>query len=73
MLESIHTGHMGVTKHTKPARSILFWPKMSSDIKETVLRCNTCLEKQNANPKGPLMPHEVHKRPWQVVVTDLFS
>lgn len=73
MLERIHAGHMGVTKCTKRARDILFWPKMSSDIEEMVLMCNTCLEKRNANPKEPIMPHEVPERPWQVVATDLFS
>eukprot|EP00105_Crassostrea_gigas_P002562 XP_011415131.1 PREDICTED: uncharacterized protein K02A2.6-like [Crassostrea gigas] len=46
---------------------------MSSYIEEMVLMCNTCLEKRNANPKEPLMPHEVPERPWQVVATDLFS
>lgn len=46
---------------------------MSSDIEEMVLMCNTCLEKRNANPKEPLKPHEVPKRPWQVLATDLFS
>lgn len=35
--------------------------------------CKKCLEKRNANPKEPLMPHEVPERPWQVVATDLFS
>lgn len=59
MLERIHTGQVGVTKCTKRARNILFWPKMSSDIEEMVLMCNTCLEKRNANPKEPLMPQEV--------------
>lgn len=71
MLERIHTGHMGVTKCIKSACDILFCPKMSSDIGEMVLMCNTSLEKRNANPKEPLMPHEVAERPWQVVATDL--
>lgn len=67
MLKRVHTRHMGVTKCTKRARDIWFWPKMFSDIEEMVLMCNTCLEKRIVNPKEPLMPHEVPKRAWQVV------
>ncbi|VDI07841.1 Hypothetical predicted protein [Mytilus galloprovincialis] len=72
MLDKIHTGHMGVEKCIRRARDVLFWPKMSLDISDMVLKCSVCLERRNSNAKEPLEPHKIPQYPWQVVATDLF-
>ena len=72
MLDSIHSGHMGVEKCQKRACDIMFWPKMSAEIAEYVLNCTVCLERRNENPKEPLQPYPVPERPWQIVACDLF-
>ncbi len=51
MLDSIHAGHMGLEKCLKRAGDLMYWPNMSNDIKELVLKCTICLERRNANPK----------------------
>ena len=73
MLESVHIGHMGMTKCTRRAKDIMFWPKMSSEIEEMISRCSTCLERHDSNCKEPLISHSIRERPWQVVSTDLFT
>ena len=73
ILDHLHTGHMGVNKCLKRARDILFWPKMSADIEEMILKCNTCLERRYENPREPLKPHSIPEQPWQVLASDLFS
>ena len=72
-LDSVHVGHMGVEKCLHRARQVMFWPKMSLDITNMVLNCDTCLEMRNSNPKEPMVPHEVPHYPWQTVGTDLFT
>ena len=73
MLESVHIGHMGMTKCTRRAKDIMFWPKMSSEIEEMISSCSTCLERRDSNCKEPLISHSIPERPWQVVSTDLFT
>ena len=73
MLESIHIGHMGMTKCIRRAKDIMFWPKMSSEIHEMVGNCSVCLERRDSNCKEPLISHPIPDRPWQVVSTDLFT
>ena len=73
MMEAVHLGHMGVEKCLKRARDILFWPRMSADITKMILECGVCLERRNANPKEPLISHDVPDYPWETIATDLFT
>ncbi|XP_052819930.1 uncharacterized protein K02A2.6-like [Mya arenaria] len=73
MLELIHTGHMGVEKCLRRARDVMFWPGISADITNLVLKCNTCIKHRNSNPKEPLIPLEIPDYPWQIIGTDLFT
>ncbi|CAC5357947.1 unnamed protein product [Mytilus coruscus] len=72
MLDKFHTGHMGVEKCIRRARDVLFWPKMSLDISDMVLKYLFCLERRNYIAKEPLEPHKIPQYPWQVVATNLF-
>ena len=73
ILESIHTGHMGIEKCLKRARSAVFWPGMTNDITELVSKCSVCITYRNSNPKEPLQPYPTPDYPWQTVATDLFT
>ncbi|XP_060078694.1 uncharacterized protein LOC132558179 [Ylistrum balloti] len=73
MMDKVHSGHMGVDKCLQRARDVIFWPKMSSDITDMVLKCTTCLERRNSNPKEPILPRAVPEYSWQTIATDLFS
>jgi len=42
MLRLIHSSHLGITKTLSQARGILYWPEMSSQIKDAVLACGYC-------------------------------
>ncbi|MEW8560660.1 MAG: RNase H-like domain-containing protein, partial [Candidatus Thiodiazotropha sp.] len=73
MLDILHVGHFGCDKTLRRARDLMFWPRISADIKEMVLNCSTCIEHRNSNAKEPLLPHEIPEYPWQNVATDLFT
>lgn len=73
MTKSVHDSHMGVEKSLQRARDIMFWPRMTGDITDFVLKCDICLQYRQSNANEPLHPHEVPDRPWQVVCTDVFT
>ena len=72
MIHYVHASHLGVEKCKRPARDILFWPGMTSQIEDTVLNCQVCSTYQRNNPKEPLLTHAIPERPWAQVGADLF-
>lgn len=73
ILRKIHSSHMGIQSSLRKAKDLVFWPCMSSQIKETVANCQVCAEFQARNPKQPMQTHEVPDRPWSRVAADLFT
>jgi hypothetical protein len=69
----IHSSHLGVEKCQRRARDLLFWPAMSSEIKDRVGNCPICLEFRNKQTKEPLLPHQIPSRPWEKLASDLFE
>ena len=73
MLDRLHVDHLGEEKTQQRARGIVFWPCMSSDIKQKIANCEVCATHRASNQKEPMIPHELPTRPWQKVATDLFT
>ena len=42
VIKRLHTGHMGITKTLDRAKAAVWWPGMSSQLKETVENCTVC-------------------------------
>lgn len=72
VLTKLHDGHQGVVKCKARARQTVWWPGLSQQISEMVLKCRTCIQERH-NHNEPLMPTECPDRPWQRVGTDLFE
>ncbi|XP_052814250.1 uncharacterized protein K02A2.6-like [Mya arenaria] len=72
MMDKVHDSHLGIEKCTQRARSVMFWPNMTKDIKNKVLNCPICLEHRDSNVKEPMIPNQIPSRPWDVVATDIF-
>jgi len=72
VLDSIHQGHLGITKCQGRARMSVWWPGMSSAITDLVTRCFTCA-KLRPEPKEPLMPSSFPSRPWERLAIDLYD
>lgn len=64
MVDSIHKGHMGMDKCKSLARQSLYRPNMSRDIENMVAKYTICNAYCNAQPRKPLLPHEMPARPW---------
>ena len=79
--------HIGIEGSLRCVRECLFWPRMASDVKDYVSKCDVCLAHLTSQTKKPLFQHEVIPRPWAklaaylcelhertlLVVTDYFS
>lgn len=73
MLQLIHEGHLGINKCKRRARQCLYWKGISVDIEKYVSNCPTCIKFSNLNVKEPLKQHDLPKRAWQRVATDIFT
>ena len=69
----MHEGHIGIEKSIQRARSAIFWPGITNDIKELISACPTCIAYLPSQSKETLLSHEIPTRPWQKVGTDLFT
>ena len=72
IVQKLHTGHLGITKTLEKARISVWWPGITSQLKEAVQNCATCIKERSQRPE-PLMTSEGPSRPWQNVGTDLFE
>ena len=72
ILSRIHCGHMGVVKCLQRAKDAVYWPGISKDISDMILKCETCINMRNSNAKEPMTPGPTPNRPWDVLATDLF-
>lgn len=64
MLNKLHEGHLGVTKMKSKAHSILYWPKINSDIVNVVKKCQACLKYIPAKIKESFISHPIPDRPY---------
>ena len=68
MKKKVHTGHLGINFCLRCARDLIFWPGMSTDIREYVEKCGTCSTYQDKQPSESLYVHETPELPWQKVI-----
>ena len=73
MKEKLHAGHAGINSTVRRARSLIFWSRMSSDIRQYIESCDICSSHCVKQSPEPLHMHEVPDHPWQKVGTDIFS
>ena len=73
VLDEIHGAHMGESKSLSFARDYVFWPSMTSQIRDRVRSCGICNAFRHQQQKETLKSHEIPSLPWQVVGTDLFE
>ncbi|XP_046400919.1 uncharacterized protein LOC124167157 [Ischnura elegans] len=73
VLELLHEGHLGIEKTRAKARQVFYWAGMSKMMEDRVNQCRVSDKFKSANPKQPLMPHEVPKLPFEKIVGDILD
>ena len=73
MMNRLHYAHSGVVSSLSRARESMYWPGISSEVRQFIERCDVCRAFDQEQPKETFMAHEIPDRPWAKVGTDLFS
>ena len=71
MIKLAHATHIGTEGCLRRARDIMYWPRMSSQIKDYISKCDVCLAHRPQQSKEPIQQHEFAARPWSKVGADL--
>ena len=74
VMERIHLAHSGVVACLRRARESVYWPSMTSYIKDYVNRCETCNRcRVKGQSSEPFLQHDRPPLPWAKVGVDLFE
>lgn len=71
LMEVTHGSHIGIEGCIRRARESLYWPRMITELKAYISKCDICLAHRNGQGKEPLQQHEFVARPWAKVSADL--
>ena len=71
MMSAVNASHIGVEGCIRSARDSLYWPRMTTELKEYIAKCDICLSHRSLPCKEPLMQHEFVGRPWYKISADL--
>ena len=64
MLSMAHASHIGVEGCIRRARETMYWPRISTEMKEYIAKCDICMSHRAMPGKEPIMQHEFAARPW---------
>ena len=70
MLQLLHLGHCGIQRMKQLARTVVYWPRLGSDIVDQCRQCPTCAENQKLPAKAPNHPWMLPEKPWSRVHID---
>ena len=59
LMSVAHSTHIGIEGCLRRVRECLFWPRIASDVKDFVSKCDVCLAYRTSQTKEPLLQHEV--------------
>ena len=51
----------------------MYWPNMNRELEDFISKCETCNTFQPAQPKEPLICHDIPQRPWEKIDCDIFT
>eukprot|EP00057_Strongylocentrotus_purpuratus_P006656 XP_011661130.1 PREDICTED: uncharacterized protein K02A2.6-like [Strongylocentrotus purpuratus] len=71
--KKLHASHTGLESTLQRARECVYWPNMTSDMKDYLSRCEACNIYASSQRKETLIHHELPTRPWQKIGCDIFS
>ena len=71
MIATVHASHIGMEGCIRRARDSMFWPRMTTELREYVSKCDICLAHRTSPQKEPLLQHDITDRPWAKIGIDL--
>ena len=70
-MEATHVSHIGVEACIRRARDSLHWPRMTTELKEYIAKCDVCMAHRSEQSKEPIQQHDFAARPWSKLAADL--
>ena len=71
-LKHIHEGHQGIERIRLRAKCSVWWPCVTSEVKQYVENCRECARESKPR-REPLISTPLPDYPWQTVGADLFE
>ena len=71
LMAATHASHIGVEACIRRARDSLYWPRMTTELKEYIAKCDVCMAHRSEQSKEPIQQHEFAARPWSKVAAAL--
>ena len=71
--KKLNRSHIGIQGCLRRAREVVYWPNMNRELEDFISKCETCNTFQPAQPKEPLIFHEIPQRPWEKIGCDIFT
>ena len=72
-LDLLHKGHLGEEKNLLLARTTIYWPNYTDDIRQTVRNCQACQSTRCSQQQEGLSQYEVPAGPWKRLGIDYFE
>ena len=71
LISVAHASHIGIEGCLRRMRECLYWPRMTTQVKDYLSKCEVCLSHRSAPPREPLQQHDFIARPWSKIGVDL--
>ena len=71
MMEVVHDTHIGMDGCIRRAQECMYWPRMSTELREFISKCNVCLSYRPEQTKEPLEQQQFVARAWSKIGADL--
>ena len=72
-LSILHKCHLGEDKCLLLARTTIYWPNYTEDIRQVVRDCRACQSSKPSQQKEDIIQHEVPAGPWKRLGIDYFE
>ena len=62
LMAVVHSSHIGIEGCIRHVRDSLYWPRMSTELRQYISKCDVCLAHHTAQTKEPILQHEAVAR-----------
>ena len=72
MLTRIHASYLGAETYLRKAKDVIYWPKMTSEVKDFIRNCTACNDYLQNNRKA-IISYPIPSKPWSRIAMDIMT
>lgn len=73
IVENLHSAHQGVSSMYSRAQTIVYWPRLASDLEDARSACRACHRNAPSQAKLPPTAPDIPTTPFQMIFADYFQ